>query len=51
MLTVKKPAEKPSIKKGIEDQFIAVGKPLEIAIEVTYSILFSEFRKILKLKI
>ncbi|EJW71868.1 hypothetical protein WUBG_17227, partial [Wuchereria bancrofti] len=32
-LTVKKPIEKPSIKKGIEDQFIAIGKPLEIAIE------------------
>ncbi|KAL3997510.1 Immunoglobulin I-set domain family protein [Acanthocheilonema viteae] len=35
MLTVKKPAEKPTIKKGIEDQFIAVEKPLEIAIETT----------------
>lgn len=33
-LTVKIPAEKPTIKKGIEDQFIAVGKPLEIIIEV-----------------
>nr|CRZ24661.1 BMA-UNC-89, isoform b [Brugia malayi] len=32
-LTVKKPIEKPSIKKGIEDQFIAIGKSLEIAIE------------------
>uniref|UniRef100_A0A0R3RFL5 Muscle M-line assembly protein unc-89 n=1 Tax=Elaeophora elaphi TaxID=1147741 RepID=A0A0R3RFL5_9BILA len=35
MLTVKLPAEKPTIKKGIEDQFIAVGKPLEIPIETT----------------
>uniref|UniRef100_A0A1I7VN34 Immunoglobulin I-set domain-containing protein n=1 Tax=Loa loa TaxID=7209 RepID=A0A1I7VN34_LOALO len=34
-LTVKKPVEKPSIKKGIEDQFIALGKSLEIAIETT----------------
>ncbi|MCP9264251.1 Immunoglobulin I-set domain protein [Dirofilaria immitis] len=34
-LTVRKPAEKPTIKKGIEDQFIAIGRPLEIAIKTT----------------
>ncbi|VDN04253.1 unnamed protein product [Thelazia callipaeda] len=35
MLTVKKPANKPTIEHGIEDQFIPVGKRLEIIIETT----------------
>ncbi|CAG9533738.1 unnamed protein product [Cercopithifilaria johnstoni] len=35
VLTVKIPAEKPTIKRGIENQFIAVGKLLEIPIETT----------------
>uniref|UniRef100_A0A914S8X2 Ig-like domain-containing protein n=1 Tax=Parascaris equorum TaxID=6256 RepID=A0A914S8X2_PAREQ len=33
-LTIRLPAERPTFKKGIEDQTIPVGKPLEIIIEI-----------------
>lgn len=34
-LTIRLPAERPTFKKGIEDQTIPVGKRLEIIIEVS----------------
>ncbi|VDK75044.1 unnamed protein product [Gongylonema pulchrum] len=45
-LIVKLPPERPTIKKGIEDQFIPIGKPLEIAIEVFYYSFSNQFIKI-----